>query len=288
MNTSIAGSFLRAWPRDEWKISNQEFIIILRVRLGLSPIQAPCLGEIKCICSGQPILDEEGEHLFVCRKSYNNTLRHNDVVQALVTIAHKAGITSSTSFLQRVVHANQSQVDLVFHQPNFDPTDLGRPYVFDTTVVHPNCSSHRDRANGDPASLFQDKSRDKNTKYKAVCEAEGRIFVPLPIMTYGNVSPELEKLMRQLTLKLAEATGWQSSRAHDYIAITIAIHLQRQNARLLQDNFNNIGKQSYRDSQPSRYRTLASFQDENSFHDCSYPSQVVVLNAVADLPVRVV
>ena len=121
-----------------------------------------------------------------------------------------------------------------------------------------------------------------------MCEAEGRIFVTLPIMTYGNVSPELEKLMRQLTLKLAEVTGWQSSRAHDYIAITVAIHLQRQNARLLQDNFNNIGKQSYRDSQPSRYRTLASFQDENSFHDCSYPSQVVVFNAVADLPVRVV
>ena len=65
MNTSIAGSFLRAWPRDERKISNQDFIIILRVRLGLPPIQAPCLGEIKCICSGQPILDEEGEHLFV-------------------------------------------------------------------------------------------------------------------------------------------------------------------------------------------------------------------------------
>ena len=77
------------------------------------------------------------------------------------------------------------------------------------------------------------KVREKDSKYAALCQAQGVEFLPLAVCAYGGWLPAGEEFAKQLARRLSDRTGLDSAIAISQFWQRASLALWRWNARLI-------------------------------------------------------
>jgi hypothetical protein len=90
INNKFSSSFLQAVPFGACRLDKTQFRNALSHLLGLEYNFIPF--NVKCSCSGHPIIDKHGNHLSCCVKGGGWTNRHNVVVNEVKALVESAGL----------------------------------------------------------------------------------------------------------------------------------------------------------------------------------------------------
>ena len=288
---SMAGNFLAAWPRSDWRLSNEEFLTILRLRHGLPVI--PSHPILQCRCYRHSLVDYLGDHLLCCICGPQIIHRHNQLVYAFRTIGRDSGIRSSSNFAY--IHTPNSanskhQVDFIFFQPNLSSDDLGRDYLFDVSVVHPTAPSYLDSNKVTATSSLSHFSQKKIEKHRSNAESLGKKFVPLVFYSLGTINDDAQKLIHTLSERHSERIGCHFSVSFYQLSTTINITLLRGTANVIIDRFRSLVSDSSSSHQldstsqsPDDFDSESNIPNSNSDFNLSL-SQSLVDNIFDVLP----
>jgi hypothetical protein len=209
MSQGISGAMFQAWPKPAWRLANNQFTMGLRLRLGLDVYSLP-RPQPSCICKTTEghtpcQVDARGIHLLHCKMTNNKKIRHNDIVHTFCDLARRAGINNSTKKEHLLIPGESSEleVDFTLFQPNFNPSDAGRSFIYDPTVITPTAPSYIDLCRTNLEAGFKKARYRKNTKYVAPCSRANRVFIPLMFYTYWDVSVEVINLIQQLADRIS-------------------------------------------------------------------------------------
>jgi hypothetical protein len=287
INQSLAGCFLTAWPKPEWKLSNEEFYTILRFRHGLPVI--PIHPILQCNCYRHTLIDYYGDHLLCCICGPQIIHRHNQLVHVFRSLGRDAGIRSSSNFkyiLTPNSDNSKHQVDFIFFQPNITQEDHGRDYLFDISVVHPTAPSYLQSNKVNPSSSLHHSTSNKIEKHRANAEAQGKQFTPLVFYTYGMANEDVKQLLHFLSERHSERLGCHFSVSFFQMATSINITLLRGTARVLLDRYHTlISNTPSSNSHTYNSESLINIDTSNSHNDfIEFSSQFLIDNDVNVLP----
>jgi hypothetical protein len=233
-NSSIAGSFLQAWPKPQWYLTNNEFQVTVRLRLGI-----PCLIDIlptlewRCICRNHPIITYDSTHLLLCLKTNHQTRRHNAIVDVFLSMAQDAGISYSkqSEHITFISDDIPRKVDFVFFNPTLPGHPSHRSIAFDPTIINPFSTHYSIRQFlQDSSSIYAHARKDKVKKYRDVCSISGFDFIPLVINCYGNVTEEVSTLIHRLASAASDRSNIPFSTLFFHFKTNFIITLYRANA----------------------------------------------------------
>jgi hypothetical protein len=210
LDQPITGVFLQTWPKQTWSLSNNEFSVLARIRLGLPAITHLVQSDPHCICRNRPKIDRNATHILLCTAAGHHSRRHDTVVRFLCDYAKSVGISVSTKYkdMEAQVPNEIRRVDFVFFSPRLTPDHSNRHVAFDPTIFNPHSTSVSIKSFlRSPSTFFTKHSVEKINKYKVFEDQFNYKFIPLPINAYGNISPEMISLLHQLASKFSERSG---------------------------------------------------------------------------------
>jgi hypothetical protein len=158
-------------------------------------------------------------------------------------MAKASGVSSSTAseYINVSPTLNEKKVDFVLFHPHFDNMQPDRTICYDPTIVNPFSASISQSAFiKNPSNLFDRPRREKINKYNDLCTRLTRVFIPLIINTYGNISTEVTKLLDQLALKHSEKFGSIYSTQIQHLHISFMTLLYRFNASIIIEGLHAI------------------------------------------------
>jgi hypothetical protein len=267
INQPIAGSFLLAWPKPAWSLTNTQFSVTVRLRLGLPCFEHVCNTLVRCAAENQPI-DGYGLHLLTCPVSNQHRRRHDCIVHTVCQLAKLGGISTSTrqSDLTFYTPTGARYADFVLLRPHLDEAHGECSLYGDPTIVNPH--SYRKGVENflrDPSSFYSYHASVKRSIYDLPCQAKGHLFVPMVINTYGNMAPEVNTLLLQLAHRYATHASVPTSVAVQSFQISLITALHRFNANIILEGITSH-LQSASPSNPS-HPTLIESNLVNSVAD---------------------
>ena len=155
------------------------FAQAMRLRLGLGPAVAAAL-PVRCVCGLQlrGNADAPSDHFHVCpilRRASANA-RHDRVVQALAREGRRAGMTVTVE--PRMYGVGRVRPDIRFVGSRGE-------LLTDVSVTHPSADSFAVRAASTALSAAARREQTKITKYGALARAEGALFHPFVMESFG-------------------------------------------------------------------------------------------------------
>jgi hypothetical protein len=235
INQPTSGCFLLAWPKPAWYLTNNQFSVTVRLRLGLPSFEHLSTSSITCKYDGQPI-DQYGLHLLICKSTSQARRRHDCIAYMFCQLAQSAGITTSTrqSDLTFYTPTGARIADFVLFHPHLDESHGDSSIYCDPTIVNP-FSLHADLEKfiRDPSSFYVSHAADKISIYNIPCREAGHVFLPLVINTYGNVASEVNNFLLQLSQRYASHTSTPISVAVQSFRISFITTLIRFNANII-------------------------------------------------------
>jgi hypothetical protein len=233
LQNNVAGKFLYAWPSPKWHMSPDAFRVACLLRLGL-----PMPGfheQVPCICAGDRIHDQFGNHALICKAAGSdghNFSRHDQLVHVFAEYAKAAHIKAITTQRDlRVRTQDGIRTDLQLVQPDFLQIERQQDIHYDATVVHPNCESNKDAAMR--KTLIAEAGERKRAKYLESVSQLDNLFEPLVFETYGNWGPEVTNLIGFLAARLSEESPRPISQIKHWISISLSVTLQKYNAKII-------------------------------------------------------
>ena len=109
----------------------------------------------------------------------------------------------------------------------------GRKVAFDISVVSPTQDAILHRAAETPAAAIEMRKADKNRRHFDNCSAQGIVFVPLVVETFGGWDSEAVKYLKIMAKQNARRWGKNISDEINHFFQRMSIALQRGNASLI-------------------------------------------------------
>jgi len=218
---------------DSLTMDDFSFRLATRALLGLPAAETL---PANCACMKAHAL-EDPHHFHACVKLRRTavTNRHDALVQAVARIVREAGVVA---LVERAVYDElgkrlRPDAQLCFT----DGTEL-----VDVSCICPCASSHVSEASAKQGAAAVKRGKEKSTKYDALAEGEGKVFVPLVLETPGALGLGLEQLIDRLAV-LHSAAFPSSARPSSvdeaerrfifFAKATLSVTLQRGNAHVL-------------------------------------------------------
>jgi hypothetical protein len=222
-----AGAFLCALPGPGTSFSGAEFLVAVRLRLGLPLFAADDM----CRFCGAP-LDAGGYHALTCRRGGFITRRHSAFRDAVFELAARGAL------------APRKEVGGIFRDGRGGerPADVLVPgcptLVIDVAVTHPGQPAYAADASESGLAAAERYAADvKGARFAAAVvdtAVWGSVrFVPAVAEVFGGLCAAGRDLLRYLSRALAARTGEHPAVAAQYAAQRISVALQRGNARAI-------------------------------------------------------
>ena len=164
-----------------------------------------------------------------------HTLRHDAVRNDLDLCVNAAG---------GVCHKEPSRLSSTGDKthPDLQMVIGGEQILVDVTIRHPTCPTYYAGKNGSANEQLRSTviaEQQKTTKYSAMAEAQGAIFIPFAVETYGGLGKSAKKLL-QIISKAAQdqMLMYPYQRIVQNLRGQIAISIQRGNAIAMLASYN--------------------------------------------------
>ena len=109
----------------------------------------------------------------------------------------------------------------------------GRKVAFDVSVVSPTQDAVLHRAAEFPAAAIEMRKATKNRAHFEHCRAEGIVFVPLVVETFGGWDGDAVKHLKDIARQCARRWGKDGAEEIKQFFQRLSISLQRGNASLI-------------------------------------------------------
>ena len=109
----------------------------------------------------------------------------------------------------------------------------GRKIAFDVSVVSPTQDAVIHRAAEFPAAAIEMRKAAKNRAHFDNCRAEGIVFMPLVVETFGSWDGDAVKCLKDMARQCARRWGKNNAEEIKQFFQRLSIALQRGNASLL-------------------------------------------------------
>ena len=212
------GSWLQAMPVSNCglKLDDEAVRVAVGLRLGLNL----CLPH-SCLCG--TLVDADGLHAFVCKRSSNRTMRHwtlNDIVWRAFTSAGIPAIKEPPG-LARTDGKRPDGLSLI-------PWHGGKSVTWDVTVVCALANSYVEMAAREAGAVAEHAAANKIDKYSSLPACY--IFEPVAVDNLGTgyQQSDLGRRIRSITGNNNETT---------FLFQRISVAIQRFNATLLRESF---------------------------------------------------
>ena len=231
-----AGLWLSTLPTfTSYALSNQQFQIALRLRLGLK--QHPMLSDV-CVCGES--LAEDPSHFLGCQRlaPRSVTRRHNSIVHTLARLAREFGVEMHVE-----PRESRHMVDGKDRHPDLRSYRLNA--LVDVAIVHPCARTYVAGAAVVRGSAAKTRERDKHRKYDECAKREGVPFYSFILEGFGLIGSEAVKYVDALIS--AESTHpsyiTDPRQMRPYFMRTLAFALQRGNAGIVTEGLDlNLGR----------------------------------------------
>jgi len=191
-------------PTPTVPITAHQMVQGIKLRCGIPVRDAPP----RCSCSHT--FEDEGilsnGHLLTCvhNHTYNMTLRHHEIVNAIKAVLASYHVSSTfASYLFSTFNPTWLSASLI---PDLYIVCFPFPVIIDVTVV--------DSVKAMDDEALQKAASEKREKYVKLADQLGLRFFAVVIDTYGAVHPETESFIRQVlsgTVPEAMRPGFRSS-----------------------------------------------------------------------------
>ena len=109
----------------------------------------------------------------------------------------------------------------------------GQDCALDVTVVSPVQQQAIQRAAEEPGYAIQMRYDQKLRKYGELCRAEGIVFQPLVVETFGGWGDSAVEVLKKLGQALGRASGQEESEVVHHLFGRLSMLLQKGNCSLL-------------------------------------------------------
>ena len=198
-------------------IPNSHFSIASRIRLGLIPID----NLTTCSCSAS--LTNNPLHFLDCRLLRSLVIaRHQRIIHTFARISRLIGISV-------VIEPRIGLDDMSRSDANFFLTSLSAHT--DVCVVHPSATSYLKLATK-PLGACLDREKRKDNLYLRRAQANGSLFFPLVIESYGAIGKRARDFIRLLTEEAGKNSfvNLYGLSISDFLLRSISTVLQTSNA----------------------------------------------------------
>jgi hypothetical protein len=206
-------AWLLAFPTPSSSLTDREFRLASRLRLGLPP--SDTLPRV-CRCSAR--LDQDPGHFLSCKLLYPVArVRHDRIVRHLSTLTQRAGGVALVE--PRYLEDKRPDIHAFF------PDDR---IMLDVLVLHPSSPSYLHNSIG---SALRYRENEKLSAYTPLATELGCRFLPFALESYGTLGSFAINFMHDLASYAKESfsTTYSSSAALS----SLSILLQKGNAEML-------------------------------------------------------
>ena len=172
--------------------------------------------------------DKFGDHAISCGIGGERIARHNHVRDALLQVAVQAGLGPTKEPDGLLPGSDDRPADVLI--PFWSG---GRDTALDFTVVNPLQAALVRRAANDGESAVEHAHRGKMRKYEERCAAEGLVFVPLAVDTFGGWHSSALPILAKLGRQVASNTGREGQEVVRHLRQRLAVLLVRDNVAML-------------------------------------------------------
>ena len=236
-----AGAWLQAVPSEALGLSLAPdiFRVLVKLRLRL-PIATE---DVACpLCDG--VADRFGDHALSCPCGGDRTKRHNRLRTVLAARAQAAGLhpeVEKPGLLPPRSEQDGLPEDGVRHGPGRRPADVyvplwgvHGPAAFDLAVtagLRLGTLQNLVSKGADHVVLDYEAHKRSHLQTQDQCTAQGLQFIPLVVECRGGWGPAAAKAWQALAAAIAAQTGEPVSVEASRLYETLAVTLQRENAR---------------------------------------------------------
>ena len=202
----------------------QEFVIALRIRLGLSLFPFPP-AFTRCFCGHA--IDPFADHVLSCGTGPLRSKRQD----ALCDVLHHTLLIDNSSCRreQRCLSDDNSRPGDLYH-PDFL---LGRPAYFDITVRNSLLPQFLINSSLQAGAAAASGELEKDSKYLEAVESAHCLFYPLVIETLGTWSPSSLETLKTIARRTTLSTGSSTSNAVRHLHQQLSVRLWQFNARMV-------------------------------------------------------
>ena len=218
-----SGAWLTALPSSEhsWTLSDEEFLIAARLRMGLPPHD-----RLPLVCSCGISRDDMPTHCLSCipPAGASVTYRHDLVKNVLAYWARTAGAAVEIEPHHLFPNSNM-RPDLLVH--------LGcTRYLIDTVISHPLAPSHVARAQRPLGTAAYAETR-KRRAYGRLAAEFGADFVPFSCESFGAMGNCASTFIKALCTHAAQFSPWTHAAFYRAMSFSIGVAIQQGNARIV-------------------------------------------------------
>jgi hypothetical protein len=226
---SLSGSHALEWlnvvPSTNlgFKLTNQQFQALIAWVLG-QKINFPSI----CNC-GLP-LDPLGIHATTCKISGDLIARHNSVRDCIEVFVKECGFTAELEKAGVLGDVKDKRRPADVYIYNYS---LNKDYCLDVAVTSPTQDKYLDKSSEVDGYAASDYHSFKFRKYSEQVEAEGHVYLPIVVETYGRWSASALDFFQTLARKYSDKQGVPRSYATSLIFRKLSFALQSRNAKMI-------------------------------------------------------
>ena len=221
-----SGDWLTALPSKALglHLRKSEFILAARYRLGL-PI---FLQEGNCpMANCQGFGDKYGDHSISCAINGERIAKHNHVRDAIYAAAAQAALGPRKEPAGLLPGSDDRPADVLL--PYWTN---GKDAALDISIVNPLQQALVGQVAREGDSGVQHSFNLKVRKYSERCEAEGFVFIPIILDTFGGWHKESLDALKKLGRQVARQTGKEEEETVRQLRQRVAILLVRDNVTM--------------------------------------------------------
>ena len=205
-------------------LRKSEFFLAARYRLGLPIFQR----EGNCpMTNCQGFGDKYGDHSISCAINGERIAKHNHVRDAIFAAAAQAALGPRKEPAGLLPGSDDRPADVLL--PFWAN---GKDAALDISIVNPMQQALVGQVAREGDSGVQHTFNVKVRKYSERCEAEGFIFVPMIVDTYGGWHKESLEVLTKLGRQVARQTGKEEENTVRQLRQRVAILLIRDNVAM--------------------------------------------------------
>lgn len=235
---SVAGLGTGSWllvlaSHEPVRLTNEQFAVAVRYRLGITETTTVQLGQrgIRCSCAANRLLDEpDGGHIYDCKCGKQVDVRHDQLTRAVRAMLAQAGFRSVPE--PQLDWGDNKRADIATQlQLQNDQMTL-----IDVSVVRGEAPSHLAVTMKGFGSAAAGRELEKHKKYDALAAGAGHIFIPFVMEHSGFMGSEAQQFVDRVA-SLAEPrinlTGRTKAQFKNYWLRRIGILIQKFSANIL-------------------------------------------------------
>ena len=218
-----AGAWLTALPSSDygWSLSDEEFLIASRIRMGLAPHD-----RLPLVCSCGVSRGDIPTHCLSCvpPSGATVTFRHDLVKNVIAYWSRVAGAAVEIEPRNLFVDSNK-RPDLLIQ--------LGcSRYAIDNVISHPLAPSHVSRAQH-PLGTARYAETRKRRDYGRLVAGIGANFVPFACESFGAIGECASTFIKALSTHAAQFSPWSYDALIRTVSFSIGVAIQQGNARIV-------------------------------------------------------